>query len=49
MLATGGSAIKAMEVLVGKGVPEERILFVNLICWYGFSSYDSSVQRGLKP
>ncbi|KAJ3008674.1 Uracil phosphoribosyltransferase, synthesizes UMP from uracil [Thoreauomyces humboldtii] len=32
MLATGGSANKAIEVLLDNGVPEERILFVNLIC-----------------
>ncbi|KAI9329247.1 uracil phosphoribosyltransferase-domain-containing protein [Zopfochytrium polystomum] len=32
MLATGGSAIKAIEVLKDNGVPEDRILFVNLIC-----------------
>jgi uracil phosphoribosyltransferase len=31
MLATGGSAIMAVEVLKAKGVPEERILFLNLI------------------
>lgn len=31
MLATGGSAIKAISVLIAKGVPEDRILFVNLI------------------
>ncbi|KAF5374385.1 hypothetical protein D9758_004568 [Tetrapyrgos nigripes] len=31
MLATGGSAIKAVEVLLEEGVKEERILFVNLI------------------
>lgn len=31
MLATGGSAIKAVEVLVSRGVPEERIIFLNLI------------------
>lgn len=31
MLATGGSAIKAIEVLVENGVKEENILFVNLI------------------
>ncbi|GAA5866582.1 hypothetical protein JCM8547_005466 [Rhodosporidiobolus lusitaniae] len=31
MLATGGSAIKACEVLIDHGVPEERILFLNLI------------------
>ncbi|KAK9236515.1 uracil phosphoribosyltransferase-domain-containing protein [Lipomyces kononenkoae] len=31
MLATGGSAIMAVDVLVAKGVPVERILFLNLI------------------
>ncbi|KAI0368470.1 PRTase-like protein [Pilatotrama ljubarskyi] len=31
MLATGGSAIKAVEVLKDHGVPEERIIFINLI------------------
>ncbi|KZP05338.1 PRTase-like protein [Athelia psychrophila] len=31
MLATGGSAMKAVEVLVEHGVPEDRIIFVNLI------------------
>ncbi|KDQ65144.1 hypothetical protein JAAARDRAFT_28795 [Jaapia argillacea MUCL 33604] len=31
MLATGGSAIKAVEVLQEHGVPEDRIIFVNLI------------------
>lgn len=31
MLATGGSAIMAVEVLKKKGVPEDRILFLNLI------------------
>ncbi|EJD35979.1 PRTase-like protein [Auricularia subglabra TFB-10046 SS5] len=31
MLATGGSAIKAVEVLMEHGVPEERIIFINLI------------------
>lgn len=29
--ATGGSAIKAVEVLMEHGVPEERIIFVNLV------------------
>jgi uracil phosphoribosyltransferase len=42
MLATGGSAITAVKVLLSKGsslsdvinvgIPESRILFVNLIC-----------------
>jgi len=27
----GGSAIMAVEVLISRGVPEERILFLNLI------------------
>ncbi|TNY18258.1 uracil phosphoribosyltransferase-domain-containing protein [Rhodotorula diobovata] len=31
MLATGGSAIKAIEVLIDHGVPEERIIFLNLV------------------
>jgi len=31
MLATGGSAMKAVEVLIEHGVPEERIIFINLI------------------
>jgi uracil phosphoribosyltransferase len=29
--ATGGSAMKAVEVLFENGVPEERIIFVNLV------------------
>lgn len=29
--ATGGSAIKAVEVLKEHGVPEERIIFINLV------------------
>ena len=31
MLATGGSAIKAIEVLIDKGVKEENIIFLNII------------------
>lgn len=31
MLATGGSAIKAIEVLLEKKVKEERIVFLNLL------------------
>ncbi|KAF8932458.1 Uracil phosphoribosyltransferase, synthesizes UMP from uracil [Dissophora ornata] len=31
-LATGGSAIKAIEVLLDNGVSEEKIVFVNLLC-----------------
>lgn len=29
--ATGGSALKAIEVLLERGVPQERILFLNLV------------------
>eukprot|EP01138_Halocafeteria_seosinensis_P005024 gb/GECG01005137.1/.p1 GENE.gb/GECG01005137.1/~~gb/GECG01005137.1/.p1 ORF type:complete len:307 (+),score=25.81 gb/GECG01005137.1/:1-921(+) len=32
MLATGGSACKAIGELVRKGVPEENILFLNVVC-----------------
>ncbi|KAI0244734.1 hypothetical protein L0F63_003755, partial [Massospora cicadina] len=32
MLATGSSAIKAIEVLLNRGVPQERIIFLNLVC-----------------
>ncbi|KAI8370701.1 uracil phosphoribosyltransferase-domain-containing protein [Radiomyces spectabilis] len=31
MLATGGSAMKAVEVLLDNGVPEDHIIFLNLI------------------
>jgi len=31
MLATGGSAMKAVEVLLAEGVPEDRIIFINLV------------------
>jgi uracil phosphoribosyltransferase len=31
MLATGGSALMAVDVLKSRGVPEDRILFLNLI------------------
>lgn len=31
MLATGGSAMKAIEVLMERGVSEDRIIFINLI------------------
>ncbi|KAJ1967006.1 hypothetical protein H4R35_006840 [Dimargaris xerosporica] len=30
--ATGGSAIRAIQVLLDHGVQEERILFLNLLC-----------------
>jgi hypothetical protein len=31
VLATGGSAMKAVEVLIEHGVPEDRIIFINLV------------------
>ncbi|MCJ1309986.1 Uracil phosphoribosyltransferase, synthesizes UMP from uracil [Agyrium rufum] len=31
MFATGGSAIMAVDVLKSRGVPEDRILFLNII------------------
>lgn len=31
VVATGGSAIKAVEVLIDHGVPQERIIFLNLV------------------
>ena len=31
MLATGGTALAAIDVLLGEGVPEEHIVFVNLL------------------
>lgn len=31
MLATGGSAMMAVEVLIARGVPQDRIVFLNLI------------------
>ena len=32
MLATGGSVIKAMDILVKAGVKEDRVIFINLVC-----------------
>lgn len=38
MLATGGSVVTTIEHLIQAGVPEERILFVNLVsCWEGIA------------
>lgn len=38
MLATGGSASETIMALKKKGLPEERIIFVNLVaCWEGVS------------
>jgi hypothetical protein len=31
-LATGGSCLKAIEVLISHGVKEEQIIFLNLVC-----------------
>ncbi|KAH8693209.1 uracil phosphoribosyltransferase-domain-containing protein [Talaromyces proteolyticus] len=43
MLATGGSASKAIEVLKGMDVPEEEIIFVNLVA--SRKGLDTIVQR----
>lgn len=32
ILATGNSADKAIDVLLSKGVPQDRLLFLTLIC-----------------
>jgi len=32
MLATGGSAKLAIQLLIDKGVPQEHIIFVNMVC-----------------
>lgn len=39
VLATGGSAIKAIEVLLQHGVAEDKIIFVNLLCVPGTSPF----------
>lgn len=31
MLATGGSACAAIDVVIERGVPEENIIFVNIL------------------
>jgi len=31
MLATGGSAISAIQVMIDRGVAEDRIIFINLV------------------
>lgn len=31
LTATGGSAMKAVEVIMEHGVPEDRIIFINLV------------------
>ena len=46
MLATGGSAIMACEVLKNNGVPEERILFLNLIaCPEGIKNFADKLPK----
>ncbi|MFH1064934.1 MAG: uracil phosphoribosyltransferase [Nanoarchaeota archaeon] len=46
MLATGGSAIKAVEILKEKGVNEEKIVFVNLIsCPEGIGAFTKKFQK----
>lgn len=46
MLATGGSAIMAVDVLKNKGVPEDRILFLNLIaCPEGIKNFTDKLPK----
>lgn len=46
MLATGGSAIKAVEVLIENGVKEEKIIFVNLIsCPEGIEHFEKAYPK----
>lgn len=43
MLATGGSALKAIQCLCDSGVPEEHIIFVTLVsCPDGISTISSA-------
>ena len=38
MLATGGSVLSTIKVILDQGVPEDKILFVNLVsCWAGIA------------
>jgi len=38
MLATGGSVLRTIKVILEQGVPEDKILFVNLVsCWAGIA------------
>jgi len=46
VLATGGSAIKAVEVLKESGVPEEKIIFINLVLPPFCVSYAGTDVRG---
>jgi uracil phosphoribosyltransferase len=46
MLATGGSAIKAVEVLEGNGVDPSKIIFVNLIsCPEGIEAFTKACPK----
>lgn len=46
MLATGGSACKAAEILKQKGVKEEKIIFVNLIsCPEGINAFTKAFPK----
>ena len=46
--ATGGSAIKAVEVLKEHGVPEERIIFINLVSIRSSLSFAGFAARALR-
>ncbi len=46
MLATGGSAIKAIEVLIEAGVKEQNIVFLNIIsCPEGIASLTAAYPK----
>jgi len=48
MLATGGSAVAAIEVLKSYGVNEKDILFINLIsCRTGFKLVSKFIQASI--
>ena len=46
MLATGGSARKAIEVMISRGVKEEKIIFLNLVgCPEGCEALNKSYPK----
>ncbi len=50
MLATGGSAIKAIEILLEHGVAEDRIVFLNIIsCPEGIQALTSRLVANHVP
>lgn len=46
MLATGGSVLSTIDVLIAAGVPDDKIVFVNLVsCWEGVARVFESYPR----